>query len=46
MAKRTDIKTILILGAGPIVIGQACDLTIQALKHVKRYVKRDIELFW
>ncbi|WP_406811586.1 carbamoyl phosphate synthase preATP-grasp domain-containing protein, partial [Klebsiella aerogenes] len=25
MAKRTDIKTILILGAGPIVIGQACE---------------------
>lgn len=25
MAKRTDIKSILILGAGPIVIGQACE---------------------
>jgi carbamoyl-phosphate synthase large subunit len=25
MAKRTDIKTILIIGAGPIVIGQACE---------------------
>ena len=25
MPKRTDIKTILILGAGPIVIGQACE---------------------
>ena len=25
MAKRTDLKTILILGAGPIVIGQACE---------------------
>ncbi|WP_446907354.1 hypothetical protein, partial [Klebsiella pneumoniae] len=24
MPKRTDIKSILILGAGPIVIGQAC----------------------
>src|SRR5215204_4993557 len=24
MAKRTDIKSILIIGAGPIIIGQAC----------------------
>jgi len=24
-AKRTDISTILIIGAGPIVIGQACE---------------------
>src|SRR4030095_5054496 len=25
MPKRTDIKSILIVGAGPIVIGQACE---------------------
>jgi carbamoyl-phosphate synthase large subunit len=25
MPKRTDIETILIVGAGPIVIGQACE---------------------
>ena len=25
MPKRTDIKTILIIGSGPIVIGQACE---------------------
>jgi carbamoyl-phosphate synthase large subunit len=25
MSKRTDIKSILIIGAGPIVIGQACE---------------------
>lgn len=25
MPKRTDIKTILIIGAGPIIIGQACE---------------------
>ena len=25
MGKRTDIKSILIIGAGPIVIGQACE---------------------
>jgi len=39
MAKRTDIKSILILGAGPIVIGQACEFdysgaqACQALKE-------------
>ena len=25
MPKRNDIKTILIVGAGPIIIGQACE---------------------
>ena len=25
MPKRTDLKTILIIGSGPIVIGQACE---------------------
>ena len=25
MPKRTDIKSIMIIGAGPIVIGQACE---------------------
>ena len=25
MPKRTDIRSILIIGAGPIVIGQACE---------------------
>ena len=26
MPRRTDIRSILIIGAGPIVIGQACEL--------------------
>ena len=25
MPKRTDISSILVIGAGPIVIGQACE---------------------
>ena len=39
MAKRTDIESILILGAGPIIIGQACEFdysgaqACQALKE-------------
>ena len=38
MPKRTDLKTILILGAGPIVIGQACEFDYsgaQACKALK-----------
>ena len=39
MPKRTDLKTILIIGSGPIVIGQACEfdysgtLACKALKE-------------
>lgn len=39
MPKRTDIKSILILGAGPIVIGQACEFDYsgtQAVRALKR----------
>ena len=38
MPKRNDIKSILILGAGPIVIGQACEFDYsgaQACKALK-----------
>ena len=38
MPKRNDIKKILILGAGPIVIGQACEFDysgVQACKALK-----------
>ncbi len=38
MPKRTDIKTIMIIGAGPIVIGQACEFDYsgtQACKTLK-----------
>src|SRR6476660_9474595 len=35
MAKRTDIKSILILGAGPIIIGQACELDYSGVQACK-----------
>lgn len=35
MTKRTDIKTILILGAGPIVIGQACEFDYSGAQACK-----------
>ena len=38
MPRRTDITSILVIGAGPIVIGQACEFDIpgtQAIKALK-----------
>ena len=38
MPKRTDIQTILIIGSGPIVIGQGCEFDysgVQACKVLK-----------
>ena len=35
MAKRTDINTILIIGAGPIVIGQACEFDYSGTQGIK-----------
>jgi len=38
MPRRNDIQTIMILGAGPIVIGQACEFDysgVQACKALK-----------
>ncbi len=38
MAKRADLKSILIIGAGPIIIGQACEFDysgVQACKALK-----------
>ncbi len=38
MPKRTDIKSIMIIGAGPIIIGQACEFDYsgaQACKALK-----------
>ena len=46
MPKRNDLKSILIIGAGPIVIGQACEFdysgtqAIKALKEVTPEMKR------
>ncbi|MFN9210013.1 MAG: carbamoyl-phosphate synthase large subunit [Betaproteobacteria bacterium] len=45
MPKRTDIQSILIIGAGPIVIGQACEFDYsgaQACKALRQEGYRDI----
>lgn len=36
MAKRTDIKKILVIGSGPIVIGQAAEFVMREHRHVLR----------
>ena len=41
MPKRTDIKSVLVLGSGPIVIGRACEFDYsgtQAIKALKAEV--------
>jgi carbamoyl-phosphate synthase large subunit len=35
MPKRTDIRTILIIGAGPIIIGQACEFDYSGTQACK-----------
>ena len=35
MPKRKDIKTILVIGAGPIIIGQACEFDYSGTQACK-----------
>jgi carbamoyl-phosphate synthase large subunit len=35
MPRRTDISTIMIIGAGPIVIGQACEFDYSGTQACK-----------
>src|SRR5579864_851744 len=35
MPKRTDINSVLVIGAGPIVIGQACEFDYSGTQAVK-----------
>src|SRR3569833_3302557 len=49
MPKRTDIESILIIGAGPIVIGQACEFDYsgaQACKALREEGYRVILVMW
>jgi carbamoylphosphate synthase large subunit len=42
MPKRTDIKSIMIIGAGPIVIGQACEFDYSAPRPARPCAKKGI----
>ena len=44
MPKRTDIKKILIIGAGPIVIGQACEFDYSGAQACKSLKDEDYEI--
>ncbi len=46
MPKRTDIRSILIIGAGPIVIGQACEFDYSGAQACKACGKKATGLFW
>jgi len=35
MPKRTDIKSVLVIGAGPIIIGQACEFDYSGAQACK-----------
>ena len=43
MPKRKDIESVLIIGAGPIVIGQACEFDYSGRKLVRHLKKRELE---
>ena len=43
MPKRDDIHHILIIGSGPIVIGQACEFDYSGTQACKHYVKKAIK---
>ena len=44
MPKRTDIRKILVLGAGPIVIGQACEFDYSGTQACKALVEEGYEV--
>jgi len=46
MPKRTDIQSIMIIGAGPIIIGQACEFDYSGAQACKALKRRATGLFW
>ena len=44
MPKRTDIKKILIIGSGPIIIGQACEFDYSGTQAVKALKEEGFEV--
>ena len=44
MPKRTDLKKILIIGSGPIVIGQACEFDYSGTQACKALKEEDFEV--
>ena len=44
MPKRTDIETILLIGSGPIVIGQACEFDYSGTQACKALREEGIQV--
>ena len=44
MPKRTDLKRILVIGSGPIVIGQACEFDYSGTQAVKALREEGLEV--
>ena len=44
MPKRTDIKKILVIGSGPIVIGQACEFDYSGTQACRALRKEGFEV--
>ncbi len=46
MPKRTDIKSVMVVGSGPIVIGQAAEFDYSGTQACRVLVKRAFASFW
>ena len=46
MPRRTDIESILVIGSGPIIIGQACEFDYSGTQAVKVLRERAIRSCW
>ena len=44
MPKRTDIKKILVIGSGPIIMVRLLNSIMLEAKHVNLFVKKDMKL--
>ncbi|HEY5676718.1 MAG TPA: hypothetical protein VIR81_08035, partial [Myxococcales bacterium] len=44
MPRRKDLKSILLLGSGPIVIGQACEFDYSGTQAIKALKEEGIEV--
>ena len=46
MPKRTDIQKIMVIGSGPIIIGQAAEFDYAGTQLACRLKRKGMRLFW
>src|ERR1700675_710220 len=44
MPKRTDLKKVMVVGSGPIIIGQACEFDYSGVQAIKALKDEGIEV--